>query len=77
MMATVVSLKNKKTAAVRVARVFKHARYQKTIRRHKNYLVGFSPSIKEGSLRLGQLVEIVPSSPRSARKRFWIIKIYD
>lgn len=75
-MAKFVRLKNN-LAVVRVERVFRHPRYQKTIKRHKDYLVRIAPELKGKGLPLGQLVEIVPSAPTSARSYFRLVKIYD
>lgn len=70
----VVSLKNKKTAVVRVARDLRHPRLSKIIKRHKNFaclMVG------QQKLSLGQRVEIKETSPRSARKSWLIAQVYD
>lgn len=77
MQATIISLKNKKSVGVRVERVFTHSKYGKTIKRHKNYQVGVSSSLKIENLSLGQIVEIVSARPGSAQKRFLLTKIYD
>lgn len=77
MKAVVISLKNKKSVGVRVERVFAHPKYRKIIKRHRNYQVGLSESIKREDLKTGQAVEIVSSRPESASKHFLLIKIYD
>lgn len=77
MRAIIISLKNKKSVVVRVERVFTHLKYGKTVKRHKNFQAAVSTPLKIENLSLGQVVEIKPSRPDSARKRFLLIKVYD
>ena len=77
MKAIIVSLKNKKSVGVRVERVFAHAKYRKTVKRHRNYQVGLNGGLKREDLNLGQVVEIKSARPESASKRFLLIKVYD
>jgi small subunit ribosomal protein S17 len=67
----VVSTAMAKTAVVQVERRAKHPLYQKTIRRHKKYLAH-----DEGNeCEVGDVVEILPCRPMSARKRFRVFRI--
>lgn len=70
----VVSLKNKKTATVKVARVLRHPRLGKIIIRHKKFSC-FLPS--ELTVVSGQEVEIKETSPKSASKMWQVVKAYD
>ncbi len=67
----VISDKAAKTVTVKVESLFKHARYQKFIRRSKTYLAHDEHSQAHN----GDMVEIVESRPMSARKRWRVVKI--
>lgn len=69
----VVSLKNKKTAGVKVNRVFRHPSLFKIIHRSKNFSCQVPDDL---NLSLGQAVEIRQTSPRSAGKSWLVFEIY-
>jgi small subunit ribosomal protein S17 len=66
---TVVSLKMKDTAVVKVERAFQHRLYEKTIKRHKRYLV----DINGVEMKEGDSVQIQESRPLSRHKHFIVI----
>jgi small subunit ribosomal protein S17 len=66
----VVSTKMKKSAVVKVDRLWLYPLYQKRIKRSKKYLVHDERNVKEGDKVL-----IQECRPISKRKRFRIIKI--
>lgn len=68
--ATVISAKQVSSAVVLVESSWKHPVYQKRIVRSKKYLVHNTLNAKEGDL-----VEIKPCRPLSARKHFTITKV--
>lgn len=59
----------KKTAAVRIDRQWAHPVYQKTIKRSKTYLVQ-----DDQGVRVGDVVQIEPCRPMSARKQWRIVR---
>lgn len=67
---TVVSLKNKNTAAVEVENRFQHPLYKKYLRRSKKYACQVDEGI---SLTLGQKVTIVSCRPVSKTKSFKVL----
>jgi small subunit ribosomal protein S17 len=68
---TVVSDRMAKTITVRVERVFKHAKYGKYIRRHKQYHV----HDEERAAHVGDEVEILECRPMSKLKRWRLISV--
>src|SRR5262245_35902679 len=68
---TVISDRMQKTITVRVERVFKHAKYKKYIRRHKNY----HAHDEESTARMGDQVEIEQCRPLSKIKRWRLISV--
>lgn len=64
---TVVSLKMKNTAVVKVERKFRHHKYQKVITRHKKFHAHNEIKIKEGDI-----VKIKEVKPISKTKRFLV-----
>lgn len=68
---TVVSDRMAKTITVRVERVFKHAKYGKYIRRHKQY----HAHDEQGIAHVGDEVEIRECRPLSKIKRFRLISV--
>ncbi|MDO5561808.1 MAG: 30S ribosomal protein S17 [bacterium] len=67
---TVVSLKNKNTAAVEVENRFQHPLYKKYLRRSKKYACQVDEGI---NLTLGQKVTIVSCRPVSKTKAFKVL----
>ena len=66
-----VSTAMDKTAVVQVERRAKHPLYRKTLRRHKKYLA----HDENNECTVGDVVEILPCRPMSARKRFRVFRI--
>jgi small subunit ribosomal protein S17 len=62
----VFSTKMKDTAVVLVSRIFKHSKYEKTVKKSKKYKV-HDP---ENTLKVGESVEIIETKPISKTKRF-------
>lgn len=62
----VFSTKMKDTAVVLVSRLFKHPKYEKTIKKSKKYKV-HDP---KNTLKVGESVEIIETKPISKTKRF-------
>jgi small subunit ribosomal protein S17 len=71
MVGAVVSTAMDKTAVVQIERRATHPLYHKTIRRHKKYLA----HDERNECTVGDVVEILPCRPLSARKRFRIFRI--
>lgn len=67
----VVSTAMDKTAVVQVERRAKHPLYKKTIRRHKKYMA----HDESNECNVGDVVEILPCRPMSARKRFRVFRV--
>lgn len=67
----VVSTAMDKTAVVQVERRAKHPLYKKTIRRHKKYMA----HDESNECNVGDVVEIMPCRPMSARKRFRVFRV--
>jgi len=68
---TVVSDKMDKTVVVSVERVFQHPLYKKTIKTRKKY----KAHDEENICQLGDMVEIIESSPISKTKRWKVLRI--
>jgi len=68
----VVSLKNQKTAAVEVSRLWAHPLYGKRVKRSKKYASDFDPD--QIKLVIGDMVEIEECRPISKTKHFKVIK---
>jgi small subunit ribosomal protein S17 len=66
----VVSVKTIKTATVLEERVVKHPLYKKTYKQSKKYLVH-----DEVGVKLGDIVEFVPSKSISKNKHWRIVKV--
>ena len=64
----VFSTKMKDTAVVLVSRIFKHPKFEKTVKKSKKYKV-HDP---KNTLKVGQAIEIIETSPISKTKRFKI-----
>ncbi len=74
MMGQIVSVKNEKTAVVRVERVFRHPRLGKIIKRHHD----FSCQVESGyKVAPGLRAIIKESAPYSRRKHWLLVKVYD
>jgi len=67
----IVSTKMNKTVVVEVASKFRHPKYQKVIRRHKNY----KAHNEDLKLKNGDMVKIVQSRPISKEKHFVVTEI--
>ena len=68
---SVVSTAMNKTAVVQIERRAKHPLYKKTIRRHKKYVA----HDETNECNVGDVVEILPCRPMSARKRFRVFRV--
>lgn len=68
---TVVSLKNKNTAVVKVNTLKAHSRYKKVIKSTKNFQVHYGNDVV---LSINERVIIKPSRPFSLTKRFVVVK---
>ncbi len=69
---TVISLKTKDTAIVKVERMWAHPLYQKLVRRSKKYACDFDAKLVD--LVLADKVEIMETRPLSKTKRFKVVK---
>lgn len=67
----VVSDKMDKTVVVSIERVFQHPLYKKTIKTRKKY----KAHDEENKCQIGDVVEIIESSPISKTKRWKVIRI--
>ena len=67
----VISLKNQKTAAVEVTRLWAHPLYGKRVKRSKKYASDFDP--EKIKLAVGDMVEIHECRPISKTKHFKVI----
>lgn len=67
----VVSVKNPKTAIVKVERKFNHPLYKKMVIRHKKYAVHDEKSIA----KLNDVVRISETRPISKTKHFYLVKV--
>jgi small subunit ribosomal protein S17 len=67
----VVSNKMQKTITVQVERTFKHAKYGKYLRKRKRY----HAHLPEGSLNLGDVVEIAATRPISKLVRWRFVRV--
>jgi len=68
---TVVSDRNSKTRRVDVRRVFQHAKYKKIVRGRTICYV----HDEKNESKVGDSVEIVESRPRSATKRWELVRV--
>jgi small subunit ribosomal protein S17 len=68
---TVVSNKMEKTVVVRVERLTKHPRYNKTIKRAKK----FKAHDEQNQCAIGDIVEIMETRPLSKDKRWRVTEI--
>lgn len=60
-----------KTRIVKVESIFRHPKYEKTIRRHKKFYV----HDETNQTKVGNIVEIISTRPLSKLKRWRIYKI--
>jgi small subunit ribosomal protein S17 len=60
-----------KTITVRVERTYRHPKYGKFVRRHKNYLT----HDETGAAQVGDTVEIASCRPLSKRKRWRLSRV--
>lgn len=67
----VVSVKNTKTAIVKVERKFNHPLYKKMVIRHKKYAVHDEKSLA----KLNDVVRIAETRPISKTKHFYLVKV--
>jgi len=68
---TVISDKMDKTVVVSVERVFQDPYYKKTIKRRKKY----KAHDEDNKCQIGDMVEIIESSPISKTKRWRVLRI--
>ena len=68
----IVIRKHLSTLAVQVEREVRHAKYQKTLRFHKVFLVDNLNNEAE----IGNMIKAVEVSPISKKKHFKLIKVY-
>jgi len=71
MLAKVTSLKNIKTVIVVSSRSIRHPRYLKIVKRQRKFSCHLDKDLK---LSLGQRVEIKEMPPKSARKRWFVVR---
>jgi small subunit ribosomal protein S17 len=70
MAGTVVSNKMQKTIVVRVARLVKHPKYKKYLRRHTKLYA----HDERGECQIGDRVEVIQTRPRSKLKRWRLLR---
>jgi small subunit ribosomal protein S17 len=68
---TVVSDKMDKTIVVQVVRLFRHPLFDKTVRKFKKY----KAHDEQNQARIGDLVEIVETTPRSKDKHTELVRV--